>query len=149
LERLVAAARAPRTGAGAAQPAIEGVESLYSAAVGRFVRAADRLAVDGTAQTWSSAWTAAQDLSRAAVIRALVDRGQTAADLDRLASVFDLLERANRADLDAATVADRIDELSPAEAFDAGRRFERDRETARTVRSEFVARWPKIRRKLG
>jgi hypothetical protein len=149
LERLVAAARAPRTGAGAAQPAMEGVESLYAAAVGRFIRAADRLAVEGTAQTWAAAWAAAQDLSRAAVIRALVDRVRTAGDLDRLTSAFDLLERANRADLGAATILNGIEELTPAEAFDAGRRFEHDRDTARTVRSEFVARWPKVRRKLG
>lgn len=149
LERLVAAARAPRTGAGAAQPAIDGVESLYRSALSHLTRAADRLAVEGTAQTWDAAWSAAQELSRAAVIRALIDREQTATDLERLAGGLDLLERARRADLDAATILDEIDDLTPAAAFEAGRRFERDRETARTVRSDFLTRWPKIRRKLG
>ena len=62
---------------------------------------------------------------------------------------FDLLERAWRADRDAAEILDGIDELTPAAAFEAGRAFERDRETGRTVRSEFVRRWAKIRRKLG
>ncbi len=149
LERLVAAARAPRTGAGAAQPAVEGVESLYRSALSRFVRAADRLSVEGTSQTWDVAWSAAQELSKAAVIRALVDREKTAGDLDRLADGFDLLDRAHRADLEAATIMDGLDGLTPSEAFEAGRRFERDRETARTVRSEFLGRWPKVRRKLG
>jgi hypothetical protein len=149
LERLVAAARAPRTGTSAAQPAIEGVESLYRSALSRFTRAADRLAVEGAAQTWDAAWSASQELSRAAVIRALVDREQTAIDRDRLVDAFDLLEQARLADRDAATILDGIDELTPAAAFEAGRRFERDRETGRTVRSEFLSRWPKIRRKLG
>ena len=83
------------------------------------------------------------------MIRALVDREKTAGDLDRLADGFDLLDRAHRADLDAATIMDGLDGLTPSEAFEAGRRFERDRETARTVRSEFLGRWPKVRRKLG
>ena len=86
LERLVAAARAPKTGADATQPAAEGVEALYAVATARFVRAADRLAVGGTAQTWATAWSAAQDLSRSAVIRSLVAREQTAKDLERLAA---------------------------------------------------------------
>jgi hypothetical protein len=149
LERLVAAARAPRTGAGAAQPAIEGVESLYRSVLSRFTRAADRLALDGPSQTWDVAWSAAQELSNAAVIRALVDRDATASDLDRLAGGFDLLEQAHRADHDAAMIMDALDGLTAAEAFEAGRRFERDRETARTVRAEFLSRWPKVRRKLG
>ena len=148
LERLVAAARAPRTGADAAQPAVEGVEALYGAALTRFARAADRLAVEGTAQTWATARSAAQNLSRAAVIRALVAREQTDRDTSRLSPVVDLLERAYTVDQEAAAVLDRIEELTPAEAFETGRRFERDRESGRTVRSEFLTRWAKTRRKL-
>lgn len=148
LERLVAAARAPRTGAGVALPAVEGVEGVYAAAVARLVRAADRLAVEGTSQTWDAAWSAAQGVSQAAVIRSLVDPELTAHELERLAPAFALLERAAEADLGAAAVLERVDDLTPAEAFEAGRRFERDREGARDVRSEFVSRWPKIRRKL-
>lgn len=149
LERLVAAARAPRTGVEASQPAAQGVETLYAATLARFVRAADRLAVGGTAQTWDAAWTAAQDVSRIAVIRALVDRARTEQDLERLQPGFDLLERATTADRESAATLQGIDALTPAEAFEAGRRFEQDREGARTMRSEFVTRWPKIRRKLG
>ena len=149
LERLVAAARAPKTGADATQPAAEGVEALYAVATARFARAADRLAVGGTAQTWATAWSAAQDLSRSAVIRALVDREQTAKDLERLGPAFALLERAYLADREAAGTLEGIDELTPAAAFEAGRMFERDQVTSRTVRSEFVTRWPKTRRKLG
>ncbi|HEY5980870.1 MAG TPA: hypothetical protein VIT41_14685 [Microlunatus sp.] len=149
LERLVAAARAPKTGADATQPAAEGVEALYAVATARFVRAADRLTVEGTPQTWATAWSAAQDLSRSAVIRSLVARERTAEDLERLGRAFGLLERAHLADQGAAGILERIDELTPAEAFEAGRQFERDRESSRTVRSEFVTRWPKTRRKLG
>ena len=149
LERLVAAARAPKTGADATQPAVEGVEALYAVATARFVRAADRLAVGGTAQTWTAAWAAAQDLSRSAVIRELVDREQTAADLERLRPAFALLERAHLADRGAASTLEGVDELTPAAAFEAGRQFERDQETSRTVRADFVTRWPKTRRKLG
>lgn len=149
LERLVAAARAPKTGADATQPAVEGVEALYAVATARFVRAADRLAVGGTAQTWTAAWAAAQDLSRSAVIRELVDREQTAADLERLRPAFALLERAHLADRGAASTLEGVDELAPAAAFEAGRQFERDQETSRTVRADFVTRWPKTRRKLG
>ena len=149
LERLVAAARAPKTGADATQPAAEGVEALYAVATARFVRAADRLAVGGTAQTWATAWSAAQELARSAVIRSLVAREQTAKDLERLRPAFALLERAFLADRGAAGTLERIDELTPAAAFEAGRTFERDQETSRTVRSEFVTRWPKTRRKLG
>lgn len=149
LERLVAAARAPRTGADAAQPAVEGVENLYATALNRFVRAADRLAVEGTAQTWATARTAAEGLSRAAVIRTLVAREQTDRDLARLSPALDLLESAYAVDQQAAAVLDRIDELTPTEAFETGRRFERDRESGRAVRSEFLTRWAKTRRKLG
>lgn len=149
LDRLVAAARAPRTGASAALPAREGVEGMYATALGRLTRAADRLAVEGTAQTWDAAWAAAQVVARTAVIRSLVAPEQMALELDRLAPGFDLLERAHRADAESAAVLDGVDGLTAAEAFDAGRRFERDRETARTVRSDFVTRWAKIRRKLG
>lgn len=149
LERLVGAARAPKTGADATQPAVEGVEALYAVATARFVRAADRLAVGGTAQTWTAAWAAAQDLSRSAVIRELVDREQTAADLERLRPAFALLERAHLADRGAASTLEGVDELTPAAAFEAGRQFERDQETSRTVRADFVTRWPKTRRKLG
>jgi hypothetical protein len=149
LERLVAAARAPKTGADTTQPAAEGVEALYAVATARFARAADRLAVGGTAQTWATARSAAQDLSRSAVIRSLVDREQTAKDLERLAPAFALLERAYLADRDAASTLEGVDELTPAAAFEAGRQFERDQATSRTVRSEFVTRWPKTRRKLG
>lgn len=148
LERLVAAARAPRAGADAAQPAVEGVEGLYASALNRFVRAADRLAVEGTAQTWATARSAAEGLARAAVIRALVAREQTERDLARLRPALDLLERAYAVDQEAAAVLDRIDELSPAEAFETGRRFERDREGGRAIRSEFLTRWAKTRRKL-
>ena len=149
LERLVAAARAPRTGADAAQPAAEGVESLYNTAMTRFVRAADRLAVEGTAQTWATARAAAEQLSRAAVIRSLVALEKTDQDLARLSPVVDLLEQAYAVDREAAAVLEGIDALTPAEAFETGRRFERDRESGRTVRSEFLTRWAKTRRKLG
>jgi hypothetical protein len=149
LERLVTAARAPKTGADTTQPATEGVEALYTVATARFVRAADRLSVGGTSQTWATAWAAAQELSRSAVIRSLVDSERTAEDLERVGPAVELLERAWLADLEAASIAARVDELTPAEAFEAGRTFEHDRETSRTVRSEFVTRWPKIRRKLG
>ncbi len=149
LERLVAAARAPKTGADAAQPATEGVEALYAVATARFVRAADRLAVGGTPQTWATAWSAAQDVSRVAVIRSLVAREQTAEDLGRLGPAFALLERAHLADRGVAATLVGVDELTPAAAFEAGRQFERDRETSRAVRSEFVTHWPKTRRKLG
>ncbi|HEY5786623.1 MAG TPA: hypothetical protein VIT65_17795, partial [Microlunatus sp.] len=149
LERLVGAARAPKTGADSSQPAAEGVEALYAVATARFVRAADRLAVGGTPQTWATAWSAAQDLSRSAVIRSLVAREQTAADLERLGPAFALLEQAHLVDRAAATILEGIDDLTPAAAFEAGRQFEQDRATSRTVRSEFVTRWPKTRRKLG
>ena len=149
LERLVAAARAPRTGADAAQPAAEGVETLYDTAMTRFVRAADRLAVEGTAQTWATARSAAEQLSRAAVIRSLVALEDTDRDLARLSPVVDLLEQAYAVDREAAAVLEGIDALTPAEAFETGRRFERDRESGRTVRSEFLTRWAKTRRKLG
>ena len=83
------------------------------------------------------------------MIRSLVDREQTAKDLERLGPAFALLERAHLADRGAASTLEGIDELTPAAAFEAGRTFERDQETSRTVRSEFVTRWPKTRRKLG
>lgn len=149
LDRLVAAARAPRTGAWAALPAREGVDGIYAAALARFTRAADRLAVEGTAQTWDAAWTTGQVVARTAVIRSLVATEQMAEDLHRLTPGFDLLERAHRADTESAALLESLDGLTAAEAFDAGRRFERDRESARTVRSEFLTRWAKIRRKLG
>jgi hypothetical protein len=125
------------------------VESLYDTALTRFVRAADRLAVEGTAQTWATARSAAEQLSRAAVIRSLVAREETDQELARLSPVIDLLEQAYAVDREATTVLEGIDALTPAEAFETGRRFERDRESGRTVRSEFLTRWAKTRRKLG
>lgn len=149
LERLVAAARAPRVGAPAAVPAIEGVNALYDGARSRFLRAADRLAVGGTPQTWATARSAARDLTRVAVIRALVAPDETAKERDRLAPALDLLEQAVQVDEDSAAATAGIDGLTPAEAFEAGRRFERDRERSSDVRSAFVSSWPKLRRKLG
>lgn len=148
LDRLVAAARAPKTGDDVGEPAAERVEAVYRLALTRFARAADRLAVDGTAQTWDAAWAAARDLSRTLVIRALVAHDRTRSDRERLAGCFALLEQASAANRTAEKVLAGVDDLTPAEAFDAGRRFERDRDTARTARSELVGRWPKTRRKL-
>lgn len=149
LERLIAAARAPRAGVEASQPAVQAVEALYAATLSRFVRAADRLAVEGMAQTWDAAWTAAQEVTRSAVIRALVDRAQTEKDLERLQPGFDLLERAIDTDRESAGILQSVDALTPADAFEAGRRYEQGRECARRLRSDFVTRWAKIRRKLG
>ncbi|HEU5484854.1 MAG TPA: hypothetical protein VFU98_08120, partial [Microlunatus sp.] len=142
-------ARAPRTGAWSSQPAREGVEGLYAAAFSRFSRAADRLAVDGTSQTWDAAWAASQEVARRAVIRRLVAPEKQARELDLLQPAFELLDRAHLADRGAAATLEGVDELTPSEAFEAGRRFERDQEAARSVRSEFLTRWAKIRRKLG
>ena len=149
LERLIAAARAPRAGAAAAVPAVEGVTGPYGGARTRFLRAADRLTVRGTPQTWAAARSAASDLLRVGVIRALVDPEGTAKERDRLAPALDLLDQAVQVDEDGAAVLEGIDALTPVEAFEAGRRFERDRERSSDVRSAFVSSWPKRRRKLG
>lgn len=122
---------------------------MYAATLARFTRAADRLAVEGTAQTWDAARSAAEQVTRSAVIRALVDPDRTTKDLDRLQHAIELLERACRADREAAEIVAGLDALTPAQAFEAGREFERERGAARTVRSEFVGRWAKTRRKLG
>lgn len=149
VERLIAAARAPRVGAAAAVPVTEGVNALYDGARTRFLRAADRLSVGGTPQIWATARSAALDLTRVAVIRALIDPEETAKERDRLAPALDLLEQAVQVDEDSAAATSGIDALTPAEAFEAGRRFERDRERSSDVRSAFVSSWPKLRRKLG
>lgn len=149
LERLIAAARAPRVGAAAGVPAAEGVNTLYDGARSRFLRAADRLSVGGTPQTWLTAWSAARDLMQVGVIRALIDPEGTAKERDRLAPGLELLEQAVQVDEDSAAAIAGVDALTPAEAFEAGRRFEQDRERSSDVRSAFVSSWPKLRRKLG
>ena len=49
-----------------------------------------------------------------------------------------------------AVAGGHISILGAAQVIEAqtGRRFERDRESGRTVRSEFLTRWAKTRRKL-
>ncbi|MFT4165209.1 MAG: hypothetical protein QM650_08190 [Microlunatus sp.] len=149
LERLIAAARAPRVGAAAAVPAADGVSTLHDAARTRFLRAADRLSVGGPPQTWATARSAGRDLTRVAVIRAMIAPEETAKEGDRLAPALTLLEEAVKVDEDTAAATAGIDALTPVEAFEAGRRFERDQERSSDVRSTFVSSWPKLRRKLG
>lgn len=149
VERLIAAARAPRVGAAAAVPATEGVNNLYGSARTRFLRAATRLSVGGPPQTWAMARSAGRDLTRVAVIRALIAPEETVKERDRLAPALALLEEAVQVDEESAAATAGIDALTPAEAFEVGRRFERDRERSSDVRSAFVSSWPKLRRKLG
>lgn len=148
LDRLVAAARAPRSTVEPSQPAIRGIAGLYTAALEGYTEAANRLAVDGTRQTWDAAWSAARDLERAASIWALAEPEQTTKDLKALDPGCRLLEQVHQSDQGADAITAGVSELTPDEAFDAGRRYEREREATRALRSEFVARWARTRRKL-
>ncbi|MDN5762794.1 MAG: hypothetical protein L0H41_10810 [Microlunatus sp.] len=149
LDRLIAAARAPKTSVNAADPAGTTIDTLYRSALTRFTSAANRLGSGGALTLWSGASAAAQDLSRIGAVRAVVRPTETAADQQRLAPALELLAQVQRANRRAESIRESIEQLSPQDAFDAGRQFESDATTSEAVRSKFVSRWPKIRKKLG
>ncbi len=67
----------------------------------------------------------------------------------RLARCRLLLAQVNAFDADADGHLDRVDRLTPEEAFTFGREFERSRVSAQTARAAFLVAWAKTRKKLG
>lgn len=149
LDRLVVAARGVRLGDVATESAGAVLGRVATDQLAALARAGSRLAVDGPARAWDRA---GHELERMAVVDQVIahlDPDAVAERHRRLARCRLLLAQVNAFDADADGHLDRVDRLTPEEAFTFGREFERSRVSAQTARAAFLVAWAKTRKKLG
>jgi hypothetical protein len=149
LERLVTAARAPKLGESSALPTGQVLNELLQDVVSGLATVAERLTVDGPAETWDDAWAALGRLRGVADVTTHVLNDETVKIQKRLATCHRLLADVHGHNTAAAASLAKIVEETPEEAFEAGRRFERELVDARFARAEFLVLWSKTKKKLG
>jgi hypothetical protein len=149
LERLVAAVRSPRLADQRSDPAGEVLTGLVSMAVARMNRCADQLIVDSPDEEWEEAW---QEMGRLEWVVGVAGQvlPQEAATLQhQLLKPRQLLAEIHNDHRRELVTAEQVAKLLPAQAFAAGRDFEREYRRVRRSRREFVEVWAKTRKKLG
>ncbi|MDO5683689.1 MAG: hypothetical protein Q4G46_12800 [Propionibacteriaceae bacterium] len=145
LDRLVSASRAPALGLHAGELAEVALAGELGERLGEFVVACDALTPEADEDVWRAALAAADTVVAGCRVQvepsARVDR--IADRVGRLACRLAVCVRgsAEYADLDLGA-------LTSAEAFDAGRRFERLFVEQEAARARFVKRWARQRARL-
>jgi hypothetical protein len=154
LERLVGAVRSPKLADAPSianpggQPTSDVLAALIAAVLTKLRRSADALTVDSAVPAWQEAYRAVRQL------RWVLDlTGDLLGDrTERLGKALTrpqrLLEEIHSALLQAEQAVLAVRELSSADAFEAGREFERSEGVGRQMRQEFVAQWGKSKKKL-
>jgi hypothetical protein len=105
------------------------------------------LTVESAHEEWDDAWQEMGRLQRVLDVAAHVLPNPLPTQ-GRLASAARLLAQVHDDRTSEATAVLMIAELSPEQAFQAGRDFERETDKARRVRRQFVREWSKIIKKL-
>jgi hypothetical protein len=146
LERLVAAARSPRLSVDGAEPAVEVLGRLLEVETRRLREAADPLRADATDAAWDQVRQAVDRLRGLARVAAPVVPDASATALALLRKPAPLLAAVR---LGPPPAVPDLGEMSPAEAFAAGREHERARQRHRRARQDFVERWARSVRKRG
>lgn len=148
LERLVTAARAPKAGDSSQLPAGDVIDALADSAQRRLTKKAGRLATDSSTEAWVQVRRAIEELARVdALARAL-----SPADLARhelVAGLQDAIGDAWEASVRASRTHAAVGTATPAEAFELGRRYEREIRDSHSAREAFLTRWAKTAKKLA
>lgn len=149
LERLVTAARGARAGAYSGRPTGEVLQLRLERSGRALAKAAERVSRDGSTEACDAAAEALEDLLRLRGVLELAGTDRTGAALISLHRLQDALAETRR----RAAAADqtRIDAVSaaPLQAFELGRRYERERLEAKAARDAFSRQWAKTERKLS
>jgi hypothetical protein len=149
LERLVAAVRSPKLADQRSDPAGEVLAGLVSMAVARMSRCADQLIVDSSDEEWEEAWQEMGRLEWVVGVAGQVLPEEAATIQHQLLKPRQLLAEIHNDHRRELVTTEQIAKLLPAQAFAAGRDFERDYRRVRRSRREFVDVWVKTKKKLG
>jgi hypothetical protein len=149
LERLVAAVRSPKLADQRSDPAGEVLAGLVSIAVTRMGRCADQLSVDSSDEEWEEAWQEMGRLEWVVGVAGQVLPDEAATIQHQLLKPRQLLAEIHNDHRRELVTAEQVAKLLPAQAFAAGRDFEREFRRARRARREFVEVWAKTKKKLG
>jgi hypothetical protein len=149
LERLVAAVRSPRLADQRSDPAGEVLAGLISMAVNRMSRCADHLIVDSPDHEWEEAWQEMGRLEWVVGVAGQVLPEEAATIQQQLLRPRQLLAEIHNDHRRELVTAEQVAKLLPAQAFAAGRDFERGYRRVRRSRREFVEVWGKTKKKLG
>ena len=149
LERLVAAVRAPKLADQRSDPAGEVLAGLVSIAVTRMARCADHLNVDSADEEWEEAWQEMGRLEWVVGVAGQVLPEEAATIQQQLLKARQLLAEIYDDHRRELVTAEQVAKLIPAQAFAAGRDFERESRRVRRARREFVDVWAKTKKKLG
>jgi hypothetical protein len=149
LERLVAAVRSPRLADQRSDPAGEVLAGLVSMAVARMSRCADQLIVDSSDEEWEEAWKEMGRLEWVVSVAGQVLPEEAATIQQQLLRPRQLLAEIHNDHRRELVTAEQVARLLPAQAFAAGRDFEREYRRTRRSRRQFVECWAKTKKKLG
>ena len=149
LERLVAAVRSPRLADQRSDPAGEVLAGLVSMAVARMSRCADQLIVDSSDEDWEEAWREMGRLEWVVSVAGQVLPEEAATIQQQLLRPRQLLAEIHNDHRRELVTAEQVARLLPAQAFAAGRDFEREYRRTRRSRRQFVECWAKTKKKLG
>jgi hypothetical protein len=148
LDRLVTATRAPKLGDASILDTGKVLSDLLVSVVNRIRRVVDRLSLDSPQQTWEDAWRSLGQLQWVADISTHVMAAETDRIQRRLAKSQRLLDQIHEYHLEADEAVESAAGMTPREAFEAGRAFERKAEEVHGLKTEFLALWSKTARKL-
>ena len=149
LERLVAAVRSPKLADQRSDPAGEVLAGLVSMAVTRMRRCADHLNVDSLDEEWEEAWQEMGRLEWVVGVASQVLPEESAIVRQHLLKPRQLLSEIHNDHHRELATYERVANLSPEQAFAAGRDFERETRRSRHARREFAEVWAKTKKKLG
>jgi hypothetical protein len=149
LERLVAAVRSPRLADQRSDPAGEVLAGLISLAINRMSRCADHLIVDSPDHEWEEAWQEMGRLEWVVGVAGQVLPEEAATIQQQLLKPRQLLAEIHNDYRRELVTSEQVAKLLPAQAFAAGRDFERGYRRVRRSRREFVEVWAKTKKKLG
>jgi hypothetical protein len=149
LERLVAAIRSPKLADQRSDPAGEVLAGLVSIAVTRMNGCAEQLTVDSSDEEWEEAWQEMGHLEWVVGVAGQVLPEEAAMIQHQLLKPRQLLAEIHNDHRRELVTAEQVARLLPAQAFAAGRDFERDFRRTRRARREFMEVWAKTKKKLG
>ena len=149
LERLVAAVRSPRLADQRSDPAGEVLAGLVSMAVARMSRCTDQLIVDSSDEEWEEAWKEMGRLEWVVSVAGQVLPEEAATIQQQLLRPRQLLAEIHNDHRRELVTAEQVARLLPAQAFAAGRDFEREYRRTRRSRRQFVECWAKTKKKRG
>lgn len=148
LERLVRASRASRTGRSRTRPTRDVLQEMLNRAWRRLGKTTDRLRDGDAATTWEDARGELDQVLRICDLLEQLEPGSLGSARRRLEKTAALLDAAGRAATTLQLTESQVDEVSPREAFELGRRYEHELTSLRSSREAFEAAWAKTAKKL-